>query len=331
MEILLVHPGGLGDVILSLPAAACLRSRMPSARITFAGNADHLVPVVSGYAHRILSIASLPLPRLFSHGALPDSDAAFWKSFDRIVSWTGAGNAQFEANFRALHAGVTVAAWKPRPGERRHAARVFLDSLESLTGPVPEVPRAPVILEPELRETGDRWLAEHGWNGRPRLVALHPGAGSAVKRWPVSRFAQLARRLALEKRLKILVVEGDAERGLGAEVLAATSGSGSILFDSMSLPLLAAVLARCRGFIGNDAGVAHLAAALDVPCVVLFGPTLPEHWAPLGPRVTVLRDARGCAGCASGADLHTCLENLSVEEAIRHSGFGAEGAAPRTR
>ena len=96
----------------------------------------------------------------------------------------------------------------------------------------------------------------------------------------------------------------------------------AIVFDLMSLNLLAAVVAHCGLFIGNDSGVAHLAAALNVRCLVLFGPTLPQHWAPLGPDVTILRNTQGCEGCASGGNNHTCLENITVEEVIRNSRLG---------
>jgi len=58
---------------------------------------------------------------------------------------------------------------------------------------------------------------------------------------------------------------------------------------------------------------------------VLFGPTLPRHWAPLGAQVTALRNPQGCPGCAAGGNLHTCLENIAVDEVIRSAeGFERE-------
>jgi ADP-heptose:LPS heptosyltransferase len=322
VEILIIHPGGLGDVILSLPAVALFRRKFPAARITVAGNVDHLVPVMSGYAEKIQSISKLPLHRLYSSDALNEEDARFWRSYDLIVSWTGGGNSEFTARFRAIHPNVCVAAWKPVPGETRHVSRLFVDSLNLGTAAGIEAEPATVLLSPGLRAQGREWLKEHGWNGQDCLTALHPGAGSETKRWPVLQFVELARHLITTAKRKLLIIEGSAETGLAEQVLSALPAGRAIVFNVMSLELLSAVLAPCDLFIGNDSGVAHLAAALNVRCTVLFGPTLPGHWAPLGSHVTILRNAQGCEGCASRISTHTCLENITVGDVIRNSGCG---------
>jgi heptosyltransferase-2 len=82
-----------------------------------------------------------------------------------------------------------------------------------------------------------------------------------------------------------LVVEGPAEPGLGWSLVEAL-GPGSVL-ARLPLPMLAGVLSHCRLYVGNDSGISHLAAAMGVPSVVLFGPTSPVHWAPLGARVEI--------------------------------------------
>ena len=319
MEILIIHPGGLGDVVLSLPAVALLRSGFPAARITVAGNIDHLVPVMSGYAERILSLSSLPLHHLYAPGSVPESVVKFWRSYDRIVSLTGGGDREFTRKFKEIHPNVIVASWRPAPGDAKHVSQLFVDSLDIGIHPETEAAPAPILLESELSNEGKRWLGAQGWNGRDPLTALHPGAGSRIKRWPVSRFMRLAQHLALQEKRKLLIIEGSAERGLAEQIVAELPADAAIVFDSMSLNLIAGVVAHCDLFIGNDSGVAHLAAALNVRCVVLFGPTLPQHWAPLGHDVTILRNAQGCEGCASRGSDHTCLENITVEEVIRNS------------
>jgi hypothetical protein len=319
VEILLIHPGGLGDVVLSLPAVALLRNGFPAARITVAGNIDHLVPVMSGYADRILSLSALPLHLLYAPCAVPESVVKFWRSYDRIVSWTGGGDLEFTRKFKEIHSNVIVASWRPAPGERRHVSQLFLDSLDSGIHSETAAAPAPILLESELSNAGKRWLEAQGWNGIDPLTALHPGAGSRIKQWPASRFLRLAQHLALEEKHKLLIIEGSAERGLAELLVSALPADAAIVMDAMSLNLLAGVVARCDLFVGNDSGVAHLAAALKVRCVVLFGPTLPRHWAPLGHDVRVLRHAQGCEGCVTGGSNHTCLENITVEEVIRNS------------
>ncbi len=148
---------------------------------------------------------------------------------------------------------------------------------------------------------------------------MHPGAG--IRRPNDGRLrdsCSLAQHLALEEKRKLLIIEGSAERGLAEQIVPALPAGAAIVMDAMSLNLLAAVVAHCDLFVGNDSGVAHLAAALKVRCVVLFGPTLPQHWAPLGHDVRVLRHTQGCEGCVTGGNSHTCLENITVEEVIQN-------------
>ena len=291
MEILILHPGALGDIILSLPAVALLRNKFPSARITLAGNIDHLASIASGYAESVVSLSTLPLHLLYSSNPLPEAEVRFWKSFDRIVSWTGAGNPEFTKNFREIHPNVCIASWRPMPGETRHVSQMFVDSLESAVPLGTKAAPARIFLETKLREEAKQWLIAHGWNGNDRLTALHPGAGSRAKRWPLARFIELGRHLVFQEKRKLLVIEGPAEPGLVKEITRALPESAAIAIESMKLNLLAAVISHCDAFIGNDSGIAHLAAALGIRSVVLFGPTQPQHWAPLGRHVTVLQNA----------------------------------------
>ena len=115
-----------------------------------------------------------------------------------------------------------------------------------------------------------------------------PGPGARRSVGGLHRFQELA--LRLHGQGELVVVEGPAEAGLG-EDLAAGFGAGRIPARAdLPLRILAAVLKHCRLFVGNDSGIAHLAAGLGLPCVVLFGPTSPAHWAPIGRRISVLRD-----------------------------------------
>jgi heptosyltransferase III len=314
VEILLLHPGALGDIILSIPAIALLRRTLPSARVTFAASIDHLALIMSGYADRTLSLSTLPLHRFYSGEALSPEEMDFWKSFDRIVSWTGAGDSEFAKNLRAIHPNACIASWKPRPEESRHVSRLFADSLGLTEN---DLPPAHIYLDSIMLDEGRRWPHAHGWNGVEPLMALHPGAGSVTKRWPLARFIELARCLVFQEKKKLLIIEGPAEPGLAKQVSKELPASRFIPAESLPLNLLAAILAQCKSFVGNDSGIAHLAAALDLNCTVLFGPTLPQHWAPVGNRVTVLRDAQSCEGCAAGRSMHTCFSNLTVDDVVR--------------
>ncbi len=316
MEILIIHPGGLGDIILSLPAVALIRKQFPSAGLTIAGNIDHLAVVGKGYAERIVALSTLPLHHLYVSGELPEEEVRFWKSYGRVISWTGSGDIEFAGKLKKIHSNVCIASWHPGPEESRHVSQLFVDSIGAEIRSGIRLPPIDIVPDQDARGQGARWLARHGWNGRERLIALHPGAGSKSKRWPVSRYMDLVQRVNSIRNIKLLIIEGPAEGGLAASIAEALPQNKFIIARSLPLDLLAPVIEQCGVFAGNDSGIAHLAAGLKVPSVVLFGPTLPQHWAPRGKHVIVLRDARGCEACASGHGDHSCLNNISVEEVI---------------
>jgi heptosyltransferase-3 len=311
VEILILHPGALGDIILSLPALAVLRERLRTARLTLAANTDFSGAVASGYADRLLSLSSLPLYRLHGVESVPPEDERLWRSYDRILSWTGYREERFTARLVQMHPCILAADWKPVSGEQRHVSRLFIDSLRPWFPVPPETPIPEIRVDSVDCRHGHEWLQGQGWSEDKPLMAIHPGAGSTEKRWALHRFQELGQRLRTRGRL--LVLEGPAEEGLGQE-LAAALGPDTCLARHLPLRLLAAVLRHCRLFVGNDSGIAHLAAGLGLPCVVLFGPTSPVNWAPVGRRIQVLRNTFGCLACErEPAALHTCLNNISVD------------------
>lgn len=321
MEILVLHPGALGDIILALPAIALLRDRHRSARVTIAGNVEYLAVVARGYADKIVSLSTLPLHRLYAGERLPPHDLNLWRSFDLIVSWTGAGDGTFLQNLNAANPRARVAAWRPNRNECRHVSQIFADSLIPGTISTTRVASARIELDPEWRLEATKWLSDHGCTADVRLASVHPGAGSRLKRWSEDRFLQVAHHLISVEKRKVLLVGGPAEFGLVeriAGLLPPSSFDDVLILADLPLHLVAALVQRSELFIGNDSGIAHLAAALRVPSLVLFGPTDPRHWAPLGDHVTVLRKTEGCEACASSATdaAHSCLSSISVDTAI---------------
>ena len=314
MEILVLHPGALGDVILSLPALASLHRHFRNPRIAVAGNLDYLPFSAWGHAERTLSLSTVPIHRLFSVDPLPERDKTWWRSFDRVVSWSGADNIDFVRRLAAVHPSALVSRWKPQRQDIRHVSKIFLDSLRPWVGPSARVQAEVVTVSPEAEARGHDWLRDHGWDGRRRIVALHPGASAASKRWPVESFVAVARSLASDHGCGVLVIEGPAEPRLGSQVVLRVDSHNVWLAKSLPIDLLAAILSLCSAYSGNDSGVSHMAAALGLRSVVVFGPTLPEQWAPLGANVTVLRDSRGCLACRlADSKGHSCLENITPE------------------
>jgi heptosyltransferase-3 len=113
-------------------------------------------------------------------------------------------------------------------------------------------------------------------------ILVHPGSGSAAKNWPATHFAETIR--ALDGPVRLIVGEADATAASNVE---AALGHRLPRLENAPLDLLAQRLAGCRGYLGNDSGVSHLAGLCGARTVVLFGLTSPHLWRPLGPRVQV--------------------------------------------
>lgn len=207
-----------------------------------------------------------------------------------------------------------------------HQIERYLAVLEGQAPPAPPDFTARPRLYPD-----PRWLADAAARlpeaGGP-YAALVLGARQRTKLWPARHWEALGRMLR-ERGLRPVLV-GDPANGVPAGPVAARLGGSLPVFEDGSLGDLAGVLSRCRVVVSPDSGPGHMAAALGVPVVTLFGPTSPERWAPRGERAASLSLGLSCSPCSnhgSGAcPLGTleCLEALPpervAEEALRLAG-----------
>ena len=316
-RILVMRAGALGDFILTLPVLAALRRQWPRATIELAGHPHiaalgleaGLVDAVTRFDDPLW--AALLLPDAELRAALRDKLAAC----DLIVSFTPDADHTLEGQLRrACRGQVIVHPPTPTSG---HAAAHLLAALEPL-GLRPAI-EPTLTLPAERVRWGERWLDARGVDRARPLVAIHPGSGSARKCWPWERFERVARELADRHGCDVLLTFGPAderlqaraERVLGAHVHAGTG---------LSVVELAAVLSLAACCVGNDSGVTHLAAALGVRTVAVFGPTDPAVWGPLGERVTIVQGQCPEGPCSRErrweCARQVCLERVSVEEVV---------------
>lgn len=304
--MLIIHQGALGDFILALPTLEILRKSYPEAKSVFLGYPRILQLVEKRfYADEILSIDQRGMASFFVRGGALDLNLShFLKTFDLIVVFgkdeggTLIGNLERICQGRILHINP-FPAWD----ERIHLTEHLLRELSRCGFSISEV--APKL---HLNRPDEVWGREFwrkrgvGPEERSKVIVLHPGSGSKKKAWPLNRFLDLIRYLQKHFGSRVLIVLGPAE----APELQKTfedmewdmGASAPILARGLSLLQLASVMKGCRAFVGNDSGVSHMAAALGLPTIAIFGPTDPKVWSPKGEKAGVVRREVPCSPCS---------------------------------
>ena len=307
----LIRPGALGDALLALPVLALLRRDRPGAHLTLVARGDVLpLARASALADTTCDWASAAWAALFAEDAragAADEVRALIKGA-AVVAWLTDADGMVARSLAAWGARqVVIAPGRPPvhdlPGDaaaRDHVALLLARALVALRGhTVPATAAAlAACMAPLHVDASDDSTAERVWHAfdlpSRRVVALHAGSGGATKRWPAPHFAELTRRL-VAAGWRPLLIEGPADLEATASVLAALGPLAHVVPVARGLAVgaLAALLRRCAGYAGNDSGVSHLAALAGVPTLALFGPSDPARWAPLGPRVRILRAPNG--------------------------------------
>jgi hypothetical protein len=233
---------------------------------------------------RAVAIEALGLEALFTpDGPAPPALAAV----RGCVCWFGARDPLF---VRRLRAAVPTAVVAPSVGAGRVWEHLLATAAPGADARDPAL-TAPVAVPRDLLAEGRAALRAAGWDGVQPLVLVHPSAGGPSKRWPAEGFAHLV--ASLEARaLQPVLHEGPVDAAPVAAVRRHRRTDGVLALVDPPLRALAGALAVSSGFLGNDSGVSHLAAAVGVPSVVLF--TRPNlawcPWAAVAHVVTVTAD-----------------------------------------
>ena len=283
-RILAIRGGAIGDFILTLPALALLRANFANCRLEILGY-PHIAALAqhcgsrdfSTYADALHSIEYGPLAGFFARGgALDPATCEFFSGYQQVVSWLFDPDGIFEANIRRAGVKHYLSAYT-KISDECHAAAQLARGLEKMAIFLDGEPSAILRPTPSILAEADAWLAAKRLP--ERFIAIHPGSGSPRKNWPLSHWKAA---LAEAKDAPVLIIGGEADSPQIAELHHHTTALG------LPLPLLAGILTRCGRYFGHDTGISHLAAAVGTPCTLLFGPTSPNVWAPLGAHVQTI-------------------------------------------
>lgn len=174
----------------------------------------------------------------------------------------------------------------------------------------------------EERAAADAFLRAEGVDAARPLAVIAPGSGWSGKNWLPERFAAVAEWLSHAQGSQVAWVGGEGEERLVPE----SRGSDLNWVGATSIPLLAAVMVKAQLFVGNDSGLLHIAAALAVPTVSVWGPTSSGKWGPKGPIHRQIHKGERCEGCIywdyreTCRHDHACMKAVEVEEVIQAVG-----------
>lgn len=303
-KILVIRGGAIGDFILTLPAIAALRNRFKDAHLELLGY-PHIaqIAVAAGLVDCVKPIEARGLASFFAQGsALPDDLKNYFSEFDVIVSYLYDPDEIFRENIsRCSFAMFIQGPHRPTENGNVHATNLFLKPLERLG--ILDAPNVPQIRLPRTITQCEP------------TVAVHPGSGSQRKNWPEQNWQELLHEVISKTELHVLLVGGEAEGDRLNRLAARLPAERIKLARSLPLVELGELLQGCIGFIGHDSGITHLAAALGLRCIVLWGDTAPEVWRPLGDGIILLQSDRGLAGIEVArvqAELHRTFGHPSA-------------------
>jgi len=325
-RICLIKPSALGDIVQTLPLLGILRRRFPTASVSWVVRRD-LADLITGH------------PDLTE--VIPFHRDGNWRDWRQLLGLLRRRRFDLVFDLQGLFrtgvmtfvtgAGVRVGLQTAREGANLACNCVIPDSGRDVPAHlrywrVAEVlgrerdPRTAII---SATEADSKWLADQlRYLPRP-IMAIHPGAGWVTKRWPVEKFAAIARRFAGS----VVVVGGSSERLSGSQIIRATADSPKPVLNlagQTTLKQLAVLLKKVDLLVTNDSGPMHLAAAVETPVVGIFTCTNPVVSGPAmngtaGEQHELVSTGLACAAgyhkvCPHRGAAHlACLAEVSVE------------------
>ncbi len=335
-NILVRAPNWIGDAVMCTPALLNVRESYPNAQITLLGRPaivellrnhpgiDHVL----SYEHEGAHAGLLGKLRLILQLRRSEFDVAILLQ-----------NA-FEAAFLTLCAGIpnrwgygtdgrafllTKAVAVVSPKRSVHQVQYYQSLIQSLVGRI--IPRRLQLVVSQDDEVNvDERFPELRTTQGEYLIGVNPGSvyGSS-KRWLPDRFAELADRVIKQLqennsshvRVKCVVLGGASEKSLAHSIASLMQNKPVVLSGKTTLRELMGIIKRCSLFLTNDTGPMHIAAALNVPMVAIFGSTDPHHTAPYGFNDMVVQQTVACAPCflRSCPIDHRCMTQVTVQQA----------------
>jgi ADP-heptose:LPS heptosyltransferase len=319
-NILLIHFGQLGDVVLALPAMRAVRERFPDAKITaLTGKVSGEVVSLSRFADEVIAVDRVELrdgPKVRSiRRILKLTRDLRRREFDlvidlhglketNILAWlTGADHRLLgDRGNRSYHSLGNFEPPPPAEDRSMHLSRTYMQVLTPLGL---EVEPVPVVISP--REDEIEYVRQHFLKETPRpLVGFFPGAGNASRQWPLAGFGGLAARLKSDGYTPAVFL-GPEEKEM-REAVGSTFPPGALILDGLSIPQFMAAASEVDIFVTNDTGPMHLAALAGAPILLVIDSRAPLTYLPLTAQIAIVNTAH--IDAISVDDVHSAAQKL---------------------
>ncbi len=330
MNIMIRATNWVGDAIMALPAIRAVRQKFPDAQIAIVARpyvaeiyrdqsiCDELIPYDPKGAHRTWAGRA----KLISELRAKKFDVALLlqNAFDAAwLAWRAQIPQRIGYNRDARRVLLTKPIPVPRPTEIPSHEKFYYLELLRRAGWINELQNvAHITLQvPEARRTkAAQTLLSAGV--RPNAIRVALGAGASygsAKCWPPDRFAEWANNFQSQTDGDVILFGTAAEAPVSNAIIASMKRKPIDLTGKTPIADLPALLSQCHVFLGNDSGAMHVAAAVGLPVVAIFGPTDPFGTAPVTPRFTIVQEKPYCSPCflrRCPTD-HRCMKNISPD------------------
>jgi len=303
-KVLLVRLRSIGDTVLSTPSLYALRRFLPHAQIDILVE-DWVAPVLNGHPH-VDNVVVLERAGMISRARVARQIRA--TGYDVVYNLHGGTTATFLTRATGARHRVGLKTYQyahlhnhqaPSPQQlwrqqKAHSVEQQLALLGWTGVPVTDRPRTHLAITREAADVVNQQLTEAGLENQ-KLALIHPAAAFATKQWAAEKFARVAASLA-ERGFAPVAIGGPRDH----EVLKSLIDHATVPITTLdlSLPEVSALAARSQIFVGNDSGIAHIAAAVGTPSVVIFGSSNVAHWRPWNEAAAeVVMEEMACQPC----------------------------------
>lgn len=322
-RILIIRTDRLGDVILSTPVIKNLRAAYPKAHIAFMCR-PYTKPVLEGnpYLDEVIVY-----DKYGKHKSIWASVQFSLYLRKKKFDWAIILHPTNRAHFIAFLAGIPYrVGWDRKMSYfltkkiphtkqegKKHELEYTLDILNQIGVPVFDFNTYFPVNEYAIKKV-EELFKKLGLGEGEKIIVIHPSASCPSKRWPEEYFSQLIKLISDKGNLKIIIVTSENEKKFGQKIV--DENEVIDLRGKLNIAELGALLRKSSLFISNDSGPVHIAAALEIPVISIFGrcdPGLsPRRWRPLGKKSFYFHRNIGCKKCFA----HNCLKEFLCLKAI---------------